>query len=200
MRSFVFVFLFTFLVTFAILYVFGLVPESPSTTDTGIQNQSEPLLNTSPVVEDDASPVRITIEKIGLDSTVVNPASRDISILDNALLSGVVRYPSSGKLSDFQSMLLFGHSSGLPVIHNQAFKVFNRIKELEEGDIIRVYSEQREYLYRVSSVKEMKAEEAFVSIQRGEKKLTLSTCDSFGSKSDRFVVESDFVGSYPIET
>ena len=96
-------------------------------------------------------------------------------------------------------MLIFGHSSSLPIIKNGAFKIFNNIKNLKKSEIIHVYSEKREYLYRVETVKHVAAEDALVTFTKGDKKLTLSTCDSFGKKTDRYVVEASFVGSYPVE-
>jgi LPXTG-site transpeptidase (sortase) family protein len=55
-----------------------------------------------------------------------------------------------------------------------------------------------EYLYRVDRVYETSADDAEVKIETGKPKLTLVTCDSFGSKSDRFVVEATLVESQPL--
>jgi LPXTG-site transpeptidase (sortase) family protein len=203
MRSCVFLFFFAFLltftVTFAILSAFGIVPESPEEDAPAAVESAEKKLDTNPMVESYAVPMRIVADAINLDVAVENPASRDIATLDAALLKGAVRYPSSGLLSDNNNMLVFGHSSGLPVIHNQNYKIFNNLKNLEAGDIVRVYSEKREYLYRVDTVSHVDAADALVTFNEGIKKLTLSTCDSFGKKTERYVVEASFVGSYPIE-
>ena len=199
MRSFLFTFLLVFTVTFAILSAFGIVPQSPSTdSDSGVATSTREL-SLNPQVEAYAVPVRIVADSINLDARVLNPESRDVSVLDQALLSGAVRYPDSGRISDDTNMLIFGHSSSLPVIRNTSFKIFNGIKNLKKGDIVRVYSEHREYVYRVDSVVHESAQDALITFPRGEKKLTLSTCDSFGKKTDRYVVEAGFVGSYPIE-
>ena len=198
-RSFLFAFFVTFTVTFAILSAFGIVPESPSTEVKEPIVDTERKHNLNPEIEAFAVPVRIVADSIQLDANVLNPESRAVADLDKALLGGVVRYPGSGRLSDNSNTLIFGHSSYLPVIHNAAFKIFNEIKDLKAGEVIRVYSEKREYVYRVESVKHVSSEDALVTFTKGEKKLTLSTCDSFGKKTDRFVVEASFVGSYPIE-
>lgn len=199
MRSFLFTFLLTFTVTFAILSAFGIVPESPSIDVEEVSLSTERKLDVNPTVEAYASPVRIVADSINLDAVVLNPESREIAALDQALLGGAVRYPGSGRLSDDTNMLIFGHSSSLPVIKNGAFKIFNNIKNLKQGEMVRVYSEGREYIYRVKTVKHVSAEDAIVTFTPGEKMLTLSTCDSFGKKTDRYVVEASFVGSYPIE-
>jgi LPXTG-site transpeptidase (sortase) family protein len=186
-------------VTFAVLSAFGIVPETPKADEPVAVEAEEKKLDTNPVVEVNAVPVRIVADAINLDVHVENPVSRDIATLDAALLKGAVRYPSSGALSDNNNMLVFGHSSGLPVIHNQNYKIFNNLKDLEEGDIVRVYSEKREYLYRVDTVSHVDANDALITFAEGVKKLTLSTCDSFGKKTERYVVEASFVGSYLIE-
>lgn len=140
-------------------------------------------------------PVRISIAKIGIDVKVLNPATSDIKVLDDALLYGAVRYPGSGDLESKRNMFIFGHSSYLPVVHNQNYKAFNRIQELKEGDEIILYSKVKSYLYKVSGVKLTTAEAELVDLSSFDHKLILSTCNSFGKKEERYVVTADFVGS-----
>mgnify|MGYP002620914684 CR=1 FL=1 len=143
------------------------------------------------------NPERILINGIDIDLPVLNPESTDIEVLDNALLSGTVRYPGSARLGEDGNLFIFGHSSGLPVVQNQMFKAFNRIPELEEGDVITVIGGGFEYVYRVNTVRLTDVDEGLVDLSRKDgKKLTISTCNSFGAKSERWVVEADFVGSY----
>ena len=96
-------------------------------------------------------------------------------------------------------MLLFGHSSYLNSVFNSAYKTFNDIQKLRTGDVVSIYSRNTEYRYRVVGVRLAKAtntdEVIDLSANRG-KRLTLVTCNSFGAKSDRFVVEAEFVGKY----
>jgi len=146
-------------------------------------------------VSENADPVRVVIDAIDVDTTILNPDSAKIEDLDQALTYGAVHYPGSGSLEDISNMFLFGHSSHLPVVHNQSYRAFNNLENLEEGNLIRVQSETREYHYRVDSVKQVKAEDAWVQFDSSVKKLTLSTCNNFGSKQDRFVVEASFIGS-----
>jgi len=142
-------------------------------------------------------PIRIVIPKIGVNADVLNPQTQEPAVLDAALLKGAVRYPGSGDLEGDKNIFIFGHSSELPVVHNQSFKIFNQLKNLNIGDEIVLKGKSRGYRYKVSSVALAKAEDALVSLGR-EHKLVLSTCNSFGKKEDRFVVYADFVGSYPL--
>lgn len=144
-----------------------------------------------------SKPVRLVISSVGIEGQVLNPEKSDIKVLDEALLKGAVRYPGSGNLESSQNILIFGHSSDLKVIHNQNFKIFNGLKFLKAGDEIKLYSENKEYIYKVDSVRLAMAEEEKVTFS-DERKLILSTCNTFGAKEERYVVEAIFVGSYPI--
>ncbi len=144
-----------------------------------------------------AAPVRIVIPKIKLDGVVLNPETQDTDVLDATLLKGAVRYPGSGDLESERNIFIFGHSSDLPVVHNQAFKIFNRLKELASGDEVIVESESTAYRYTVVSVSATKASDVLVTFAN-EHRLVLSTCNSFGTKEGRYVVFADFVGSSPL--
>src|SRR5690606_28654008 len=116
---------------------------------------------------------------------------RDLSVLDAALLEGVVYYPGSGYLGEHANMLFFGPSSFLPVVRNENFRAFNRIKELEIGDIIEVYSGGEKHSYRVISNRLAKESEVRVDFGSDTPMITLATCNSFGAKEDRYVIEAE---------
>lgn len=143
-------------------------------------------------------PVKIAIPAISLSATVANPTSTDVDVLDNDLLSGAVRYPTSAKLGVDGNVVIFGHSSYLPIVHNQAYKTFDGIQKLKQGDTITVYSSGTAYTYAVASVTKMDATSSGIPLTVTGKVLTLSTCDSFASKNDRFVVTANFVESHLI--
>lgn len=142
-------------------------------------------------------PERIVAHTIGLDLPVLNPEQTSISVLDEALLHGTVRYPLSAELNQEGNLFIFGHSSSLPIIKNQMFKAFNHISALREGDMIKLIGNGKSYMYRVREVRRADANEELIDLSRkAGRQLTLSTCDSFGGKSSRFVVTADFVSSY----
>ena len=140
-------------------------------------------------------PQRVVIDSVGVDVVVNNPIRTDIATLDNSLLSGVVRYPTSGVLGENGNVVIFGHSSYLPVVRNNFFRAFNGIEDLKRGEIIEVYGENVVYRYEVSRVYEADADDTRIPLTNDTKKLTLSTCNSFGDLDDRYVVEAYFVGS-----
>ncbi len=141
-------------------------------------------------------PVRIRVPAIGLETVIYNPTTTNVATLDSYLLKGAVRYPTSAKLGEEGNVVLFGHSSYLPVVKNPAYKAFNDIQKLHEGDTITVTSASHTYTYRVRTVAKESAVDGAIPLSVSGKVLTLATCNSFGQKSDRFVVTADLVESY----
>ena len=186
-KTYFFVTLFLILtMTFSILYLFGLVPESFKT-----------IIGREPITESVGNrvgelPLTVKIASIGVDAPVYNPATTSVNILNNFLTKGAVRYPGSGLLGGSGNIFIFGHSTGFKIVNNQAYKTFNGLEKLKNGDLISIYSNKYEYVYKVSSVKLVDATKTLVEFNTDSKMLTLSTCDNFGEKTDRYVVEASF--------
>lgn len=194
-----FSFMFIFIFSLVFLHILGFVPEPAVEAETESLiprvSTSSNSVNQTTAVRGDARPIRISIESVGIDARVETPPSTDIVVLDSALLRGAVHYPGSGTLVDISNIFIFGHSSHLPLVHNDNFRVFNNLEKVKAGDIVRVESSDMVNLYRVRSVDLVSVDEALVEFTEHSKMLTLSTCNSFGEPSDRYVVKADFVTS-----
>lgn len=195
--AFAVAFLIFFFMTVMFLGLVDALPEPSKTTAQAVHTTPKPVATevTTTAVE---APVRIVATKIGMDTKVNNPTSTKVEDLDESLLSGAVRYPTSAKLGEKGTVLLFGHSSYLPVIVNQAYKAFKGIQNLSKGDVVSVYSSTLEYRYAVESVSLANANEDVVELRQDGKYLTLITCDTFAKKSDRFIVTAKLVGTYKL--
>ena len=200
--KFVIYFLVIFMVIFLALYLMGLVPDSLKTEegdtlrtlwDKAQKEAVENQISQGIVVAE--SPTRIVIDKIGVDAIVSNPNTTNVATLDDYLKEGAVRYPESGLIGQ-GNMFLFGHSTSFTVVHNQAYKTFNGLKDLKSGDIIKVYGVSEIYTYKVSSVKLVDQNQALVEFNNTKNMLTLSTCNTFGAKEERYVVEADYLGPF----
>lgn len=203
--SFLGVFAFVFLGSLSMLAQFDLLPDAP-------QTQAVPPASfaASPLVAASADamapsaraefPTSMVIPAIQLSVTIANPDTTDVNALDRLLLRGAVRYPTSALLGEPGNVVLFGHSSYLPIVLNQAYKTFDGIQKLVPGDVVTVYSSDTAYTYRVRSVAKESANDAAIPLSVAGRVLTLSTCDSFGAKTDRFVVVADFVESHSISS
>lgn len=195
--SFLAAFLAVFFVTVSALSALDLLPEPPAKVAEEVR-VAPAALSAAALMADPEDAVRVEIPKVGINVTIKNPSSTDVAVLDEALLTGAVRYPASAKLGEEGNTILFGHSSYLPIVNNQSFKAFNEIQNLEKGDRITVYGEERAYVYAVTQVAEADANSDAIPLTKTGHTLTLATCDSFGKKTDRFIVVADLVESYPL--
>ncbi len=189
-----------FAVTYLILYMFWLVPESLGGRTKKINENyiSEYWLGDyNPITSsniDQASfttPDRIVINKVGINTKVEKPSSRDVNVLDQYLTRGAVYYPGSGSIEK-GNIFIFGHSSNLAVVRNQSYKTFNGIEKLKQGDEIIAVAGEAEYVYKVNSVRLLDANETQINFDNTKRLLTLTTCNTFGAKQERWVVESEF--------
>lgn len=198
-----------FTVSYALLSVFDFLPE-PIKADSAITQPVSTTTITLPTIKTpvkpeatpvatllasggDALPQTITIDTLGKTIKVLNPAADSISALDSALLSGVVRHPDSATMGEDGNLFILGHSSYLPVVNNKNFQAFNGIQNLKWGDTIRVASKDVEYTYRVEKVYKAKASALTIPVAGKGKRLTLATCNSFGSIDDRYIVEASLL-------
>lgn len=208
-----------FMLTFIILFAFGLTPKAfklnnysnirSENVQTTVQTESEvPTTiqrrvnignanNNNTVnsqsqtqTQTQTTPTRVIINKIGVDSIVQRPISPNVDVLDEALTKGAVYYPGSGSIES-GNIFLFGHSTGFQIVQNQAYKTFNDLDKLVAGDAITLFGTDGEvYTYSVQKVALVDADEAFVDFNKTGKRLTISTCNSFGAKQERWVVEA----------
>lgn len=187
----------TFVMLFAIMVGFmaavDALPEAPVGT-MPVAQEPVPVEPTAPITAE--APVRVVASTINMDVSIENPGTTDIATLDEALLRGAVRWPESAMLGQEGTVFLFGHSSYLPVVYNQAYKAFNKIQDLKTGESISVYSASTEYRYAVRSVRLADASEDVIELPQTGKQLILVTCDSFGRKTSRFVVTAELVGTF----
>lgn len=207
------------MLSYAFLYVIDFIPEAPAretsaetseanpeADERGTHAARAPVADSSPLsaAEHDTTafgateailPTEIVIDALDRTVPVQNPESSSIAALDEALLQGAVRHPESATFEEPGNMFILAHSSYLPNVVNRNFQAFNGLQNLSWGDTIRVRSATQEYVYRVERVYEARASEVVVPVSFGEARLTLATCNTFGAREDRFIVEAVFVGA-----
>lgn len=212
------VFLVIFFLICVFLFLIDFVPEAPgsnATADTApvapvtvtvaeltkteaVQNVNL-IAGPTPAIMQTATglkPTRVVIEKVGVDTPVSNPLKNDLVTLDNALLTGAVRYPGTAFMNEEGSVVIFGHQSYLPVVHNKAFKAFNDVQNLVQGDIISVYAGNTEFRYAVRSVELVTTDAGSIALETKGQTLTLVTCNSLGAKEERNIVKADLIGTF----
>ena len=202
--AFLAAFFMVFTISYFILVLVDFLPEVPTSENQDVVSELvvaeelteadsvEAIEESAVVVEKVAAefPLTISIERLDKVIPILNPQSRTIADLDEALLSGVVRHPDSATMIQDGNVFILGHSSYLPNVLNRNFQAFNGIENLEWGDVIEVATEDAVYEYRVEKVFRARAQDVTVPIANTGKMLTLATCNSFGSIDDRFIVEA----------
>ncbi len=139
------------------------------------------------------NPLSIDIPEYNIHSSIESPLSNDVKTLDNSLLRAAVYYPGSG-FPGSNNMLIFGHSTSFKVVRNKAYQVFNNIKSVKPGTMIYIKTQTKTHIYKTKDVKKVSKYTAWIQFNSDKPMLTLSTCDSFGKRSDRWVLEAEYVG------
>jgi LPXTG-site transpeptidase (sortase) family protein len=170
------------------------VPLTSSASDTtGVAADTSGALNMNGEL-----PTKVVIPSVGVNTSVTNPDTLNVDDLDSYLSYSAARYPTSATLDQQGNVIIFGHSSYLPIVINQHYKTFDGIQNLKAGDLIDVYSATHEYVYSVTSEQKESELTDGIPLTTTGHTLTLSTCDSFTSKTDRFIVTATLVSSSPL--
>ncbi len=198
--QFVRTFVLTAFVLGSILVLFDVVPESnvQSTLETISSSSTNSVVVPQKKVVEVTTPVRILIATRAIDTSIVTPQSTDIAVLDRALLTGAVHYPGSAHAGEKGNMLIFGHSSYLPVVKNKSYQAFNDLGKSKKGEVIEVFSSTHRYTYTIHSVALKRAEDVIVPLDVSEPTLTLATCNTFGAKQERWVVIAHLTQKQPL--
>jgi LPXTG-site transpeptidase (sortase) family protein len=191
-----------FTLTYAILFALDWLPEAPADASADEFSEVESGLDTEPeeetVVLKTEYPREISIPSLNKTVSITNTASSEVADLDADLLKGTVRHPQSALLGEDGNIFILGHSSYLPTVFNKNFQAFNGIQNLVWGDTIVITSDTTEYVYQVNKVYKAKASALTVPMGMEGKHLTLTTCNSFGSVDDRYIVEAELVDTRPL--
>jgi LPXTG-site transpeptidase (sortase) family protein len=191
-------------------YIDGTTPASADTSSATSKNDSSVALSTLPdlgvtnsapaastATQSSVEPVRIIIPAGNIDLPVQNPSTTDVDALDALLKHGPAHFINSANLGEAGNLIIFAHSSHLPVVINKMFQAFNNIPKLKAGDSITLVGDDgKDYLYSVVSVVKASVNDGTTidtSALHGTN-LTLVTCDTLTGVSARFVLSATFIG------
>jgi LPXTG-site transpeptidase (sortase) family protein len=188
-----------FLISFVIFSLSGLAPKSISLYDYLFNKPPEIIgqpftydLNGDIPVKY-TRPDQIIIDKLKISADIEQPNTFNVAELDSFLIKGAVHYPGSGSVES-GNIFIFGHSADLFTgVQNPAYKVFNNLSKLKSGDVIEIVADNRSYFYKVTKVSLVNENEALIRFNSEVRKLTISTCNTFGSREDRWVVEAEMI-------
>lgn len=140
---------------------------------------------------------RIVIPRIGRDVPIVEVGTENLikndwnaleEDIQTKLKEGVVRYPGTAIPGNGGNTFLTGHSSFYLWDDGRFKDVFALLPDMQVGDKIYLYYDQKRFVYEVTETKEVKPDEIDVLKQTDHEQLTLMTCVPLGTNLRRFIV------------
>jgi LPXTG-site transpeptidase (sortase) family protein len=184
-------------------YIDGTTPDvAAASTDTAApvaiaQSSNQGTVPSTSAMPTGIEPVKLIIPAANMNLPVQNPTTTDVSALDALLKNGPAHYVGSADLGQSGNLIIFAHSSHLPIVTNKMFQAFNNVPNLNAGDSITILgSDGKDYNYSVVSVVKADTNDGTTidtSPSQGTN-LTLVTCDTLTGVSARFVLTATYIG------
>jgi LPXTG-site transpeptidase (sortase) family protein len=142
---------------------------------------------------------RIIIPKINKNVPIVEIPEKNLikqnckaleEDMQNGLVDGVVHYPGTAKPGQTGNFFVTGHSSFYAWTKSKYKDVFALLPELEIGDRVTVYYDQRKYTYEIISRTTVRPTDTSSLKATSDKRITIMTCWPIGTDLSRLI----FVG------
>lgn len=142
---------------------------------------------------------RIIIPKLGKNIPLVDVEHQnnfDFDHMENIFMQelekGVIRYPGTALPGENGNAFIFGHSSNYPWVKGAYNEVFALLDNLENGDQIIVYYNQKKYTYVINTKKIVRPTDVkAISHDDTKKELSLMTCWPVGTTLKRMIVSAE---------
>ena len=139
---------------------------------------------------------RLVIPKIGVNAPIIEVDPKNgydfeklETVFMDQLQNGVVHYPGTGTPGEAGNAFMFGHSSNYPWAKGDYNQVFAMLGDMEEGDEITVYYNQRQYTYTVREKTVIQPGDTQALKRDPDKKeLSLMTCWPVGTTLHRLLL------------
>ena len=139
---------------------------------------------------------RLIIPKIGKNIPLVDVPginTFDFDHMENIFMQelekGVVRYPGTALPGEKGNAFIFGHSSNYPWVKGEYNEVFALLDELEYGDQIIVYYNQKKFIYTIREKKVVHPGDVKALERHDDKaEISLMTCWPVGTTLKRMLV------------
>ncbi len=119
---------------------------------------------------------------------ITDPWTQIEESVQEALRNGVVRLPNTALPGETGNAFITGHSSYYPWDEGRYKDIFALLPQIEIGDEIIVFYDQKKYVYIVSDIDEVKPDDVFVMGKTKDTRLTLMTCVPIGTTLKRLIV------------
>ena len=134
----------------------------------------------------------IYVPSLNVTAPIVAGTVTDAGTILSQLKQGVLMYPGSGVPGGSDSTVIIGHSSS-SIPWQKYGRVFSKLPELSDGDLIIVNHNSRKYSYRVTRTMTGSVDQlAGLNIKDD---LVLGTCWPIGTDEQRIIVTATLVAS-----
>ena len=135
-------------------------------------------------------PERLVIPSLGIEAPIVISQSDNEVALQKDLEKGVIYLPGSSNLNQKGTIVIMGHSSAYPWYKGKYGSIFALLNKLNINDEIIIFSNDKQYIYRVLD-KEVKAPKDLVfQTQADEPILYLVSCWPVNTSWKRIVIKT----------
>lgn len=170
---------------------------------TDFLGNSENLSGVPPLnIEVFPTDMRIVIPRINQNVPVVGVKNENLIArkwgelerdIQDALRSGVVHYPGTALPGENGNIVITGHSSYYAWDAGRFKDVFALLHDVQMGDKIIVYFNQKKFVYEVFDIKKVSPKDVDVLAPSEKEQLTLITCTPIGTNLRRLIVTARLV-------
>ena len=142
-------------------------------------------------IENDA--FHLTINKLGVNAPIMRGADPTSETSYNRILQkGVAHMVGTAMPGEEKgNIFIYGHSSAYD--NPQYGKIFATLNNLQKGDAVEIYYQDKNYQYEVSGKKVVEEDDLSVLEKTGKEQVTLMTCWPIGTSEKRLVVIAERV-------
>ncbi|MFH0776872.1 MAG: sortase [Patescibacteria group bacterium] len=113
------------------------------------------------------------------------------SQIQDTLQNGVVNFPGTAQPGETGNAFITGHSSYYPLLPGKYKDVFALLPEIQIGEKIEIWQNEKKFIYRVTSKKEVSPHDVNVLEDTDDSRLTLMTCVPVGTALRRLIVTAE---------
>ncbi|MEA1909767.1 MAG: sortase [Patescibacteria group bacterium] len=143
---------------------------------------------------------RIVIPKIDVDAPIVFVPKANNQIILESIKEGVAHYPGTALPGRAGNVFLTGHSSYYWWSGGQYNQVFALLYQLDANDLVYIYYEGEEYIYKMRDSIVVLPTQTEVLKQTTTATLSVMTCTPIGTNLKRLIVRADLISSPDVDT
>ncbi|OGB74525.1 hypothetical protein A2V68_02860 [candidate division Kazan bacterium RBG_13_50_9] len=172
-------------------------------TNLGLPVSSMDYASIAPVIDKRERVIpqdsRLVIPKIGVDVPIVFVDSTSNKDILEAIKDGVVHYADTAMPGRIGNMFVTGHSSYYWWRGGSYNQIFALLEHLQPNDLVYVYYQGGEYVYRVSGSMVVNPDQTEVLEPTPTPTLSLMTCTPIGTNLRRLIVKADLISTPPVD-